>query len=77
MLFSCLIYTCIAIGLFFIYWKYLKSKAPKNSIGLFHPFCNQGGGGEKVLYSILRSLQNDDLQFFIYTGDKEANYEII
>ena len=27
-------------------------------VGFFHPYCNAGGGGERVLWSAIRALQN-------------------
>lgn len=36
-----------------------KNKFAKHSftIGFFHPFCNSGGGGERVLWSAVKALQ--------------------
>jgi alpha-1,2-mannosyltransferase len=28
------------------------------TIGFFHPFCNSGGGGERVLWSIIKIIQD-------------------
>ena len=28
------------------------------SVGFFHPFCNSGGGGERVLWSAIKALQD-------------------
>ncbi|XP_055625508.1 GDP-Man:Man(3)GlcNAc(2)-PP-Dol alpha-1,2-mannosyltransferase isoform X1 [Toxorhynchites rutilus septentrionalis] len=43
-------------------------------VALFHPYCNAGGGGERVLWCAVRALQNkyDGIKIFIYTGDLEA-----
>ena len=27
-------------------------------VGFFHPYCNAGGGGERVLWTALRALHN-------------------
>ena len=27
------------------------------TIGFFHPYCNAGGGGERVLWTAIRALQ--------------------
>ena len=32
-------------------------KRPKFSVGFFHPFCNSGGGGERVLWSAIKAVQ--------------------
>ena len=41
------------------------------SVGFFHPYCNAGGGGERVLWSAIRSLQvkYDHVHCIVYTGD--------
>lgn len=31
-------------------------------IGLFHPYCNAGGGGERVLWCAVKALHNRYLQ---------------
>ncbi|KAJ5084404.1 hypothetical protein NUU61_008983 [Penicillium alfredii] len=44
-------------------------------IGFFHPFCNAGGGGERVLWEAVRSTQKRWPKAIcaIYTGDHEVN----
>ncbi|KAJ5257203.1 Glycosyl transferase family 1 [Penicillium angulare] len=44
-------------------------------IGFFHPFCNAGGGGERVLWEAVRATQKRWPKAIcaIYTGDHEAN----
>ena len=32
-------------------------KRPRFSVGFFHPFCNSGGGGERVLWSAVNAIQ--------------------
>ena len=41
------------------YLIHLKQKRKKNQItvGFFHPYCNAGGGGERVLWCAVRSIQ--------------------
>lgn len=48
-------------------------------IGFFHPFCNSGGGGERVLWQYVRILQSAFPQALIqiYTGDSESSDEIL
>ncbi|GAA6019262.1 hypothetical protein JCM10207_005057 [Rhodosporidiobolus poonsookiae] len=40
-------------------------------VGLFHPYCNAGGGGERVLWTALAAMQRTepDALFVVYTGD--------
>lgn len=61
------IFVLLATGLAFpLYYIYLRRKFKfarlKNGtvkrIGIFHPYCNAGGGGEKVLWVALQALQN-------------------
>ncbi|XP_027101591.2 GDP-Man:Man(3)GlcNAc(2)-PP-Dol alpha-1,2-mannosyltransferase-like [Coffea arabica] len=43
----------------------------KKAIGFFHPFTNDGGGGERVLWCAVKAIQEEypDLDCVIYTGD--------
>ena len=40
-------------------------------VGFFHPYCNAGGGGERVLWAGIRALQKryDFVKCVVYTGD--------
>lgn len=43
------------------YSKYADVNDKKNpyfTVGFFHPFCNSGGGGERVLWSAVKALQD-------------------
>jgi len=44
------------------------------TIGFFHPYCNAGGGGERVLWCAVRALHKryDFVKIVIYTGDTDA-----
>lgn len=59
-------------------WKYASQKTKtdgsKLKVGIFHPYCNAGGGGEKVLWVAVEALQKKYPQadFYVYTGDIEA-----
>nr|AIT18233.1 TerpI [Mucor circinelloides] len=48
-------------------------------LGFFHPYCNAGGGGERVLWTALRDVQRDfsNVICVVYTGDIEATKEQI
>lgn len=55
-------------------------KNGKVLFGFFHPYCNAGGGGEKVLWKAVEStLERDSANVvIIYTGDTDAtNQEIL
>ncbi|PKI83147.1 GDP-Man:Man3GlcNAc2-PP-dolichol alpha-1,2-mannosyltransferase [Malassezia vespertilionis] len=41
-------------------------------VGFLHPYCNGGGGGERVLFEAISTLQNDaNIISVVYTGDIE------
>ncbi|WVZ16672.1 hypothetical protein V8G54_009654 [Vigna mungo] len=44
------------------------------AVGFFHPYTNDGGGGERVLWCAVRGIQEEipDLDCCIYTGDHDA-----
>ncbi|KAK0540631.1 asparagine-linked glycosylation protein [Tilletia horrida] len=53
-------------------YKYLNSPREDITIvGFFHPFCNAGGGGERVLFQALAHHQQQDPNTLcvVYTGD--------
>uniref|UniRef100_A0AAY4EG87 GDP-Man:Man(3)GlcNAc(2)-PP-Dol alpha-1,2-mannosyltransferase n=1 Tax=Denticeps clupeoides TaxID=299321 RepID=A0AAY4EG87_9TELE len=65
-------------------WLQMKRKArlvqdPSPTVAFFHPYCNAGGGGERVLWCALRALQNryPDVSFVVYTGDQDVTGEQI
>lgn len=41
------------------------------TVGFFHPYTNDGGGGERVLWCAVKAIQEDypTLDCYIYTGD--------
>ena len=36
---------------------HLREDGTKHTIGFFHPYCNAGGGGERVLWTAIRAIQ--------------------
>ncbi|KAI9253173.1 hypothetical protein BY458DRAFT_349645 [Sporodiniella umbellata] len=48
-------------------------------LGFFHPYCNAGGGGERVLWTAIRDVQKefDNIVCVVYTGDLDATKEQI
>lgn len=48
-------------------------------IGFFHPFCNAGGGGERVLWAAIRATQQrwPRAKCVVYTGDHDAHKDAI
>ncbi|GAB1602863.1 GDP-Man:Man(3)GlcNAc(2)-PP-Dol alpha-1,2-mannosyltransferase-like [Argonauta hians] len=50
------------------------------TIGFFHPYCNAGGGGERVLWTAIRALQmkyGTKITCIVYTGDVNSTSEDI
>nr|XP_010938737.1 GDP-Man:Man(3)GlcNAc(2)-PP-Dol alpha-1,2-mannosyltransferase [Elaeis guineensis] len=43
----------------------------RRAVGFFHPYTNDGGGGERVLWCAVRAIQevNPDVDCAVYTGD--------
>ncbi|XP_022091598.1 GDP-Man:Man(3)GlcNAc(2)-PP-Dol alpha-1,2-mannosyltransferase-like [Acanthaster planci] len=48
-------------------------------VGFFHPYCNAGGGGERVLWCAIASLQErySFVKCVVYTGDTDVGGEEI
>ncbi|XP_070553749.1 GDP-Man:Man(3)GlcNAc(2)-PP-Dol alpha-1,2-mannosyltransferase-like isoform X2 [Ptychodera flava] len=48
-------------------------KMPK-TVGFFHPYCNAGGGGERVLWCAINALQSryKNIKCVVYTGDQNV-----
>lgn len=48
-----------------------SARSQTTTVGFFHPYCNAGGGGERVLWCAIRSLQTryDFVKCIVYTGD--------
>lgn len=44
-------------------------------VGFFHPFCNAGGGGERVLWEAIRATQKrwPEATCVVYTGDHDVD----
>lgn len=50
------------VGLCWLKWKYARQRKKRNCekkiVGFFHPYCNAGGGGERVLWCAIKTLQD-------------------
>ncbi|GCC32739.1 GDP-Man:Man(3)GlcNAc(2)-PP-Dol alpha-1,2-mannosyltransferase [Chiloscyllium punctatum] len=77
-----------AIFLYIRFWicpkKKLLQTPGKNGktqlvVAFFHPYCNAGGGGERVLWCAVRALQKryEEIIVVIYTGDQDVTAEEI
>lgn len=56
-----------------------KKKAGGLTVGFFHPYCNAGGGGERVLWCAIRAIceRYPDVHCVVYSGDVDAAAEEI
>ena len=54
-----------------LFTNFAKKSASTKVIGLFHPYSNGGGGGERVLWCLVQAIQqqNKDCDIVLYTGD--------
>lgn len=82
--FMCLAAIPLLGGLIFLYLKikfWIQRRKDLNTfnVGFFHPYCNAGGGGERVLWTAVKALQSqyNDIQIYVYTGDLNADRETI
>ncbi|ORZ12049.1 hypothetical protein BCR41DRAFT_308093 [Lobosporangium transversale] len=56
-----------------------KKDKPYLIAGFFHPYCNAGGGGERVLWTAIREIQEKypHVISIVYTGDTDATKDDI
>ena len=54
--------------------RHFSHSRTKKIIGIFHPYCNAGGGGERVLWCLVKFIQEKypEQEVVIYTGDQDA-----
>lgn len=54
-----------------------QTKQRERAVGFFHPYTNDGGGRERVLWCAVKAIQEEtshlDLDCVIYTGDHDAS----
>ncbi|XP_070493821.1 GDP-Man:Man(3)GlcNAc(2)-PP-Dol alpha-1,2-mannosyltransferase [Chironomus tepperi] len=50
------------------------SESSQQCVGIFHLYCNAGGGGERVLWCAIRALQKkyEGARILLYTGDTDV-----
>ncbi|KAJ0258680.1 GDP-Man:Man(3)GlcNAc(2)-PP-Dol alpha-1,2-mannosyltransferase [Hirschfeldia incana] len=50
-------------------------KTKKRAVGFFHPYTNDGGGGERVLWCAVKAIQEEtpDLDCIVFTGDHDSS----
>jgi alpha-1,2-mannosyltransferase len=57
----------------------LSAGADGRIVGFFHPYCNAGGGGERVLWAAIEAVQKKypHVMSVVYTGDEAAPSDIL
>ena len=66
-----------------LFHQHLRNKKPKKStrltVAFFHPFCDTGGGGERVLWCGINALKQKfpKARYIVYTGDIHVSGEQI
>ncbi|KAH9523177.1 asparagine-linked glycosylation protein [Bulinus truncatus] len=84
MVISGILFIILFTLLFFLMRLWLKKRSKifydaqgnkRISLAFFHPYCNAGGGGERVLWVAIRSVQKryPNIQCVVYTGDIDAS----
>src|SRR5882762_9558901 len=50
-----------------------QSQLTTKTVAFFHPYCNAGGGGERVLWKAINAIDNnyDNIQIAVYTGSEK------
>ncbi|KAL8280917.1 hypothetical protein RQP46_006596 [Phenoliferia psychrophenolica] len=58
-----------------------QGKDRRTVVGFFHPYCNAGGGGERVLWTAIACIQHDNpdgrLVSVVFTGDDVPKADMI
>lgn len=70
----------IFIAVFIIPFRLISDTRRKSkTVAFFHPYCNAGGGGERVLWAAIRTMQKKfpDRKYYVYSGDMDATKEQI
>ncbi|XP_049609892.1 GDP-Man:Man(3)GlcNAc(2)-PP-Dol alpha-1,2-mannosyltransferase [Syngnathus scovelli] len=82
LLFVCLLLLAVLVLLMLAVRLWLKGKRSarrartgRPAVAFFHPYCNAGGGGERVLWCAIRALQRSypDIDVVVYTGDLDVS----
>lgn len=69
-----LVFLVYAAALAYVQWKG-RSRFNTTTIGFFHPFCNAGGGGERVLWCAVQAVQIafPNHHVVVYSGDIDVD----
>ncbi|VDK72831.1 unnamed protein product [Litomosoides sigmodontis] len=59
----------------FVMFSRFRIRKHRGVIALFHPYCNAGGGGERVLWCAINAMQkkySGKYRYVVYTGDVDV-----
>lgn len=65
-----LLFLLFTLSMLLIYWRRIYTKERTNRkqkgtvIAFFHPYCNAGGGGERVLWAAIKAIQSKYVKKF-------------
>lgn len=70
-----LLTTLLAVSLSLSFSVINARKCRKRAVGFFHPYTNDGGGGERVLWCAVKAIQEEtpDLDCVVFTGDHDSS----
>ena len=74
-----LVFLSLLFLVFYLRLQCISQRINGPTIAFFHPYCNAGGGGERVLWQCVLSVVDrfPKATVFIYTGDVDATPEQI
>ena len=67
--------TCVLFVVVIVHQWLRSGPEVPNSVGFFHPFTSDGGGGERVLWCAVREIQRADRTQCVSTGDDASGEE--
>lgn len=65
-----LMFLLLTLPMLLIYWRRIYTKERTNRkqkgtvVAFFHPYCNAGGGGERVLWAAIKAIQSKYVKKF-------------
>lgn len=80
LIFICkVLFILILLPILLIKWRKFYSKKREERqqtgtvVGIFHPYCNAGGGGERVLWAAIQAIQNKYVSNVFMISNIETN----
>ncbi|KAL1528605.1 hypothetical protein AB1Y20_009943 [Prymnesium parvum] len=77
-----LVITCLALAALRVRLLVARTLGRRKTLAFLHPYCNDGGGGERVLWVAIRALQASGAldpsawRVVVYTGDADTDEQI-